>query len=296
MRVLNSLLILALSGVSYTASAQQEASVVAPDSEVMVAAVSRNDSVLSGGINAGKLLEGNKVKVEPIGWLTSDGQWKAIDCSSSRQGNCRKFENSYLKKPHPYAVVSADGRGASVNAAPATLDECFDYTGDGSYSGPTIRDSAVAAGSSAIFTIGPSADRLNGQDAELVRKALEPLVPAKFDSLKKIRMYSFRLEHQELFLVQRAFEDFGSKPDDKSEKHPKLIFAIGMMSDGHFRLLHWKKDTEDENELVLGTIHLKNGRDFLVTTVSDPESQSFRIYGLKDGRLAVIFSGGGFSC
>jgi hypothetical protein len=47
---------------------------------------------------------------------------------------------------------------------------------------------------------------------------------------------------------------------------------------------------------VLGTIHMKSGRDFLITTVSDPDSQSFRVYGMVSGRLALIYSGGGSSC
>jgi hypothetical protein len=68
------------------------------------------------------------------------------------------------------------------------------------------------------------------------------------------------------------------------------------MVDRHFHLPYWKKNIDQENELVLGTIHLKNGRDFLVTTVSEPESQSIRIYGLKDGKLTLVFSGGGASC
>lgn len=53
---------------------------------------------------------------------------------------------------------------------------------------------------------------------------------------------------------------------------------------------------DDESELVLGTIHLKSGQDFLVTTVSDSESQSFRIYGMKDGLLTRVYFGGGSSC
>jgi hypothetical protein len=49
-------------------------------------------------------------------------------------------------------------------------------------------------------------------------------------------------------------------------------------------------------ERVLGTIRLKSGRDFLITVVPDPESQSFRVYGIRDGHLALIYSGGGSSC
>jgi hypothetical protein len=30
--------------------------------------------------------------------------------------------------------------------------------------------------------------------------------------------------------------------------------------------------------------------------VSDPESQTFRAYGIRDGRLRLVYSGGGSSC
>jgi len=60
------------------------------------------------------------------------------------------------------------------------------------------------------------------------------------------------------------------------------------MDQGGFRVLHWKRNSEQrEDERVLGTIHLQSGRDFLVTSVSDPESRSFRVYGIRDGCLAV---------
>jgi hypothetical protein len=68
------------------------------------------------------------------------------------------------------------------------------------------------------------------------------------------------------------------------------------MQKHHFHLDFWKKNTVDESEQILGIIHLKSGRDFLLTTVSDPESHFFRIYGIRDGHLTLVFSGGGSSC
>ena len=76
----------------------------------------------------------------------------------------------------------------------------------------------------------------------------------------------------------------------------KLIFAIGKMDDGRFQIIHRKENVDDEDEDVLGTVHLKNGRDFLVTTVSDPEGQWFRVYGVRNVRLIRVYSGGGASC
>jgi hypothetical protein len=283
--------------VSVAAFAQQPMVTLAPDPAAMLAAVSRDDSVLSGGIGSGKLLAPGKLSVEPMVWLTPDGEWKSIDCAPDRQKDCRRFEKDYLSKPHTYTVVSADGRGAIVNAGPTTLSECFDYSGIGAYSGAPIRGTAIAASSAEMFTTGPSAKQLINAEAEPVRNALSALVPAKLDSIKELRIYSLRLEGQDFVVVQRAYQDFASKPGyNPQEDQFKFIFAIGTMTEGRFHLQYWKKNIDDENELVLGTIHLKSGRDFLVTTVSDPESQSFRIYGMKDGRLTLVYAGGGSSC
>jgi hypothetical protein len=94
---------------------------------------------------------------------------------------------------------------------------------------------------------------------------------------------------QDLVLVQRN----DAEPADKSFK---LIFAIGTADGGQFHLLHWKQNTDDEDEFVLGTVHLTKGRDFLITTVTDPEGQWFRVYGIRQGKLAMLYSGGGSSC
>ena len=263
----------------------------------MLAAVSRDNSALAGGIGTGSLLASGIVNVEPMVWLTSSGEWKSIDCDASNQKGCNKFEKSYLSKTRTYTVISADGRGATVKAAPTNLSECFNYTGSGTYSGVPIGSTAIAASSTEMFTAGSSAKRLTAQDAEPVLKGLTTLVPSKLDSTKELRIYSLRLEGQDFFIIQRDFQGYASKPGyDPQKDNLKLIFAIGSMAQGHFHLLYWKKDVEDENELVLGTIHLKGGRDFLVTSVSDPESQIFHIYGMKDGRLTLVYSGGGSSC
>lgn len=63
---------------------------------------------------------------------------------------------------------------------------------------------------------------------------------------------------QDLTLVQR--ESAGTK----------LIFAMGKMEQGRFQMMHWKENVGDEEEDVLGTVQLKNGREFLITTVTDP--------------------------
>ncbi|MBZ5513687.1 MAG: hypothetical protein LAN62_02360 [Acidobacteriia bacterium] len=94
-----------------------------------------------------------------------------------------------------------------------------------------------------------------------------------------------------MVVIQRAYAEIANKPG-----RYKLIFAIGTMGGGQFHLLHWKQNTEDEEETLLGRICLKNGREFLITAVSDPESHFFRVYGIRAGRLTLIYTGGGSSC
>ena len=122
-------------------------------------------------------------------------------------------------------------------------------------------------------------------------------MPSKLDSTVELRIYKVQLEEKSFFVVQRAFQDFASDPKyDTGKGAMKFIFAIGSQENGRFQVLYWKDDIEDEKEQVLGTIHLKSGRDFLITTISDPESQIFHVYGMRNGKLSLVYSGGGSSC
>jgi hypothetical protein len=270
--------------------------------EVMMVAVSRRSDVVSGGIGIGRRARNETVYVEPIIWLTPAGDWKAIRCDWNHPQECRAFNASYLKKAHTYTVVSADGRGAEVDLDQMRLtpaddpQDCFGYGGMGKSTGALIADTAIASNSTEPFTDGEPARRMSGQAAEQVRKSLAALVPAKLDSLSHLRFYSISLEGKEMVVVQRAYKDYAPASGRDPQDGMSLIFAIGTPQEHHFHLQFWKKNTVDESEQILGIVHLKSGRDFLFTTVSDPESQFFRIYGFRDGHLTLVFSGGGSSC
>jgi len=268
----------------------------------MVAAVSRDDSVLAGGISGGRLSAPGRVEVVPVAWLTPSGDWKSIACDADHPAACQEFESDYLEKPHTYTVVSAEGSAAIVRVEKMSLGECFGYGGQGKYYGASISYTALAASSPHIFTAGQPARRVSGQDADPILKAFAATVGRKLDSTKALRVYSLRLEGRDMFVIERAFQN--SKPDyapDRSENHGKafdlkMIFALGTMQRDRFDLLHWKENVEDENEQILGVIHLKNGSDFLISSVNHPEGQFFRIYGIQNRKLALIYSGGGGSC
>jgi hypothetical protein len=152
--------------------------------------------------------------------------------------------------------------------------------------------SAIAASSAASFADSASPRRLSGSEAAEVRKALTSLIPSRLDSTKDLRIVGVGLETGSVLVVERSFSDFENRPDERE----KFVFFIGIMDKSRFRVLYRKQNNEDEQERLLGTIRLKNGREFLVTVLNDPESYSFRVYEYRDGRVKLVYSGGGASC
>ncbi|HMD77658.1 MAG TPA: hypothetical protein VKG86_09815 [Terracidiphilus sp.] len=280
-------------GASLIALAQQPVQATSQDADVMLAAVSRNQYMFTGGIGPDKWTGKGTVEVEPLGYITESGEWKALPCSKDWLKTCPKFAREYLSKPHTYTVVSADGQGAMIQSAPTTLSECHFYNGPGTYTGASIANSAIAASSTDLFAEAAPLLLLSGGEARPIRDALSRLVPQKLDSIHRLRIFTLRLEGQELLAVQRSYSDIATAPEGERYEY---VFVVGNMDESRFHVLHRKKNTEDEVERILGTIHLKSGRDFLITTVSDPESQWFRVYGIRNGHLTLIYSGGGSSC
>ncbi len=266
-------------------------------SEALVVAVSRNDSVLSGGIGTGSNAAPGKINLEILAYVSADGQWKSHPCAQNYTKACEKFARDYLGKSQTYTVISADGRGATITSAPTALDECYDYTTTGSYAGAAIRATTIATDAPDFFSPGQPATQLPEEEARIVLRQLKSLIPARLDSIEKLRTYKVQLERHDFFVIQRAFRDYALDPRyDTGQGSLKFIFGIAALEQGQLHILYWKKNIEDANEQVLATIHLKTGRDFLVTTISDPESQTFHVYGIRGGKLSLVYSGGGSSC
>jgi hypothetical protein len=123
-------------------SSQESMPTSSHHADAMLAAVSPDARML--GMSSGKGNGKGAAFVEPLARISSSGEWQSLPCFADRDGkkyaanqeeDCSKFEREYLSKPHTYTVVSADGHGATVNAAPAALSECFGYTEEGTYSG-----------------------------------------------------------------------------------------------------------------------------------------------------------------
>jgi hypothetical protein len=222
----------------------------------MLAAVSCDDSMLTGGLGSGRWTGRGTVVVEPLASLTPSGEWIGISCGSDHPATCKEFERQYLSKPHVYTVVSAAGQGATVQAVRIRLGDCYEFIGTGTYSGGSIARAAVAASSTDLFADAEDPKLLDGVQAAPIRKALAALVPKKLDSAQHLRVFSLRLEDKDLVILQWSTTDFIDKPRERSLKR---VFAIGTMEQGRFHLLHWKENTEDEDERILGTIGLKSG-------------------------------------
>ena len=169
--------------ISVMASSQHSVSTPGQASGVMLAAVSPDARLfrMSLGVETAK----GSAYVEPLARLTPSGEWQSLPCFADTDGKhpanqnaCLEFERDYLSKPHIYTVVSADGRGATIHAAPVTLSECFGYAGTGTYSGAQIRLSAIAAGSADFLSDGPPHSFFKTQQPRPTSKHLPPLFPA----------------------------------------------------------------------------------------------------------------------
>jgi hypothetical protein len=257
---------------------------------IMLAAVSRDNAMLTGGISEGTRTHDGQVFVEPIARVTASGAWQSLGCGHVDRKGCVVFEHRYLKKPHSYTVVSGDGYGATIHAAPVKLDECNSYTGAGTYSGEPISHSTIAAAPADSFAESPLLNPLETAASAPILKSLSTLVPARLDSTSQLQLFSLRLEGRSFVIVQRGLASHARSSLD-------LVFGIVETEKGQLRTLYWTGSTaDDENERILGQIHLTSGRDFLITTVSDPEGQWFRVYGIRSNKLTKVFDGGGSSC
>lgn len=291
-----------LIGVAVTAVSQQRFPPRRGTTPIMIAAVSRDKFMLNAItvrlIGADPWTREGTVAVEPMGHLTPSGEWSGLPCSNHTEDtatgpkDCLAFARRYLSKSHLYTVISADGGGAVVQAAPTDLDDCYGYTGTGTYSGAVIRRFAIAASSAEFFAKSEPPRPLNYAEDAAVLKALKALVPKGLDTKEELRLFAVRLQGHDMIVVQRAFPDVAYEPGGDY----KLVFGIGTLQGGRFHLIRWQDINGDDQEAMLGTITLKNGRQFLITVVSDPESSYFRVYGIRAGRLTMVYTGGGSSC
>jgi hypothetical protein len=271
-----------------------------PASGIMIAAVSRNESVLAGGISTGKWTPDGVAVVEPLAWLSPNGQWADLPCNyrwvtDADLGLCRAFAQSYLAEPHAYTIVSTAGFGDTLLTPPMELGNCDSFGATAPYAGAAVEDSALAASEPGQFLSPPALLPEANAGYDALFRAFAAAAPVPAARMEGVRFFHLTLDGHALVVAQRSFLDFANAgPSDASTV--KLIFAMGEMERGRFHLLFWKRNETEENEQVLGTLQLKDGEQFLLTSVNTPEAQFFRAYAMQNGHLRLVFQGGGYSC
>jgi hypothetical protein len=300
-RIASACFLLAVAAIlALPACAALQAANAAPPAGIMVVAVSRDDSVLNGGIGTGIRTPSGIANIEPIAWLTPSGLWHDLPCNyhwvtGLDIQHCRDFAASYLGLFHNYAIISADGYGATVQSSPVHLTTCNSFATRGLYSGRPVQRTAIAAGNPQAFLPSQPLQPVDALHYQQTLTAFVAAAPIHLRTLAGIRLYRTQWNGHTLILVERSFTDFSSA-NPSIVPNVRLLFAIGEITRGKFHVLFWKHNTADDNEQLLGAITLKNGQEFLITSVNGPEAQFFRIYGLHDGKISMVFSGGGSSC
>lgn len=263
--------------------------------DTIILAVSRDDGFI-GGISCCDRTKHGSIAEKPIGRLSSSGAWSPLtNCSSDDSSGCKVFEQNFLSKRHDYRVVSHDGYGSIVRVGPMKLSDCYGYSGMGTYSEGEIDSSAIASSVPGLFTQDLSPQLLKSPNSKPILDAISSKVQGGLSSRRYFKFYSVHLGGRNLIVVQRALQDYANKPNTSSLTLDS-IFSIGVIRDGQFKILLFKSNTEDEDEIILGMIRLRNGREYLVTSVHDPEGQWFRVYGIRDGNLRIVYSGGLSDC
>jgi hypothetical protein len=214
---------------------------------VMVVAVAHDTSVIGGGTSSSNILPPGIASVEPIAWITSEGNWVRLDCIDGKPQVCKKFDRTYLSQPHDYSVISADGHGTSVHVQRMELDhECFGMGGRGKFSVGAIRSGVVAAEKADLFSVGASAHRLPESDSAPMRKALAQAVGSKLDTTKELGVYEVDLDGHDLLIFQRAFRDWASKPEYAHPTRPnsKKCLPSALWTTANFGFFNGKRIQE----------------------------------------------------
>jgi hypothetical protein len=234
-----------------------------------------------------------RVPVELLAVVTASGKWidPTLKCWDEDSSGCQEFLDLYLNRPKEYIVLTSPGRGAAVHVAPVTkIGDCYGFSSDGILTTTAIGGSAIASDHPELFNASPVLQSASPAELAIVRTGLLNLGKDKIRRFEGVRVRKVQIEGQSYFIAERH-----STP----QRSLGIVFSIGRIEHGRFELIRWNDEGGEDGDTVenaLGVIRLKSGREFLVTTESDPEGQRFYAYGIKDGRLQIVFKGGGSSC
>ncbi|MGA2277618.1 MAG: hypothetical protein ABSG00_08435 [Terracidiphilus sp.] len=270
------------------------------ESSSALLAVVKDWGSLAGTVGGWPTAKAPRVPVEFLVAVTASGEWidPTRQCSSDNSTDaggdapgCKLFLNQYLNRPKTYTIVTSPGRGTTVQVkALPKLGDCYDFASSGLLSAPGIGTTAIAADSPGLFAAAPAWQSVSAAELAIVRKGLLALGAEKVRNFTGVRVRKVAIEGQTIFVAERH---------STAHRQLGIVFAVGRIVDGNFDLMRWNENGGEAGDTVegaLGVIRLKNGREFLITTESDPEGQRFYAYEIKDGRLQIVFEGGGSSC
>lgn len=170
------------------------------------------------------------------------------------------------------------------------LGDCYDFFSSATLDVKTIGDSALASDNPTWFDTSPAIEPASAAEIRIVKTGLLQLGPQKVRSSAGLRIRSVRLERNVYYLAERH----------STSHHPYgIAFAIGRIVSGKFEILRWNDNGGEDGDTVetaLGAVRLVNGREFLLTMETNPEGRSYYVYGIQQGRLQIVFRGGGSSC
>ena len=233
------------------------------------------------------------VPVELLAVVTASGNWidPTLRCREEDNAGCKEFLEQYLNRAKDYTVLTLPGRGSTVHVEPVDkLDDCYDFWSTGTLSSGNTGDAAIASDHLALFDTSPAWQNASRSEIAIVRAGLLGLGPKKVKEFDGVQVRKIQIEGQMYFVAERH---------STTHRRYGIVFSIGRIEQGRFDLVRWNDEGGEDGDTVesaLGVIRLKNGREFLITTESDPEGQTFYAYGIRNGHLQIVFQGGGSSC
>lgn len=256
-------------------------------------AVAKDWAPIAGNVGGWPTASSPRVPVEFLAVVTVSGSWfdPTRMCAYDNASGCNDFLREYVNQSTDYTVITEPGWGISVHVSRVPkIGDCYGFSSEGLLSASEIGETAIASDVPGFFAVAPAWEVASPSQINIARKGLLRLGAQKIKSFDSVKVLAIRLEGNLYYVAERHSE---------GDQERGIVFAIGKISHGQFELLRWNPNGGEDGdtvESVLGVIRLKSGREFLITTESDPEGQRFYAYGIKDGRLQIVFQGGGSSC
>ncbi len=257
-------------------------------------AVAKDWESQAGNVGAWPVAAAPKVPVEFLAMVSQSGHWSdpTTLCDEEHSSKCDLFLRNYVNYSASYRVITEPGWGVGITVHPVRkVDECYGFSSEGLPNSSQFGGTAVATDAPDLFVESPVIGSASPSEIGIVRSGLLRLGTSKVKSFGGIRVQKIRLEGSEFFVAQRHYS--------KERPESGIVFSIGRINQGRFEVLRWNPDGGEDGDTVesaLGVVRLKSGKEFLLTTENDPEGHRYYVYGIKNGRLEIVFKGGGSSC